>query len=268
MNDKNTFNVYDTSVNVTSAKTDDWPSYRRLREVLRGAGYILHKDPMIVRRFPSLKKTHHAGSRRDVHFFSSISPRMFQFEFYEDVVRDNRCGGRYHFQKMRKMPYLRRLAVQAIIRKLTSCLEAHGFIDKSKVLPEEALPRIHAHRASLEDFQGADFYKKPPSGYHSKDADGHLLRDGVVRYFRAWNGRLVRGVVYHNINNMWWVHVNRYEARNIAAFELFTYDPTRHARKAPESPKRSLERALASALKRQDYERAIGMRDALRKIGA
>jgi hypothetical protein len=62
------------------------------------------------------------------------------------------------------------------------------------------------------------------AGYNNKDRDKKFIYNGQIKYFRHWNGSLMRGKVYHNINNMWWVILNAYEYTNIADFELF--DPT------------------------------------------
>lgn len=34
----------------------------------------------------------------------------------------------------------------------------------------------------------------------------------------------MRGTVYHNINNMWWVVINDFSYTNNACFELFNID--------------------------------------------
>jgi hypothetical protein len=50
------------------------------------------------------------------------------------------------------------------------------------------------------------------------------IENGQVKYFRDYHGYLCRGVVFHNINNMWWVKLNEFNYTNIADFRLF--DPT------------------------------------------
>ncbi len=264
MRDENSFSVDDASINVSTVVRDDWPVYHALRDVLRKAGFTFHQDPHIRKRYRCLAKTHHAGSRRDVHFISQIYPIGFNFEFYEDVVRDNRNGGRYHFDKMRKMPYLRRLAVVAAHRKIIACLEGLGYVDKSYQAPQDSMKCILARRLEIEEFHGKDFYSKGVASYNSKESDGVHLKDGDLRYFRSYSGHLCRGRVYHNLNNMWWVAVDPFCAQNIASFELFSYEAARHPRKKHPYPKRRLQTALNKAVSRQDFERAIGMRDALR----
>jgi hypothetical protein len=62
-------------------------------------------------------------------------------------------------------------------------------------------------------------------GYNKTDRDRKEIKNGQIKYFRdSRSGRLQRGMVFHNINNMWWVILNGIEYRNIACFQLF--DPT------------------------------------------
>lgn len=60
------------------------------------------------------------------------------------------------------------------------------------------------------------------SVYNAKDRDGKVLLNGDIKYFRdGCNGYLYRGKIYHNINNMWWVIVDKRNVRNVASFQLF-----------------------------------------------
>ena len=266
MKDTNRFRFHDASVNVWTAQAEDWASYNTLRKLMRRAGFTFHQNRAIKKQWPSLARTHFAGCRRDVHFVSDIYPAGFKFEFYEDVVRDNRNGGLYHFDKMKKMPYLRRLRVKRTFAAISAALRQLGFRDATRADPHDAFQRMRARRKELEDFQGRDFYRGPVPEYNSKDADGRFLRDGDLRYFRTESGRLLRGTVYRNINNMWWVVLNRSDLRNLASFELFTYNRATHKRKEPPAPLVSMEARLASYVKRQDFERAIGLRDAIQRL--
>lgn len=83
--------------------------------------------------------------------------------------------------------------------------------------------------------------------YNGLDRDKKVLRNGDIKYFRHWNGYLYRGRIYHNINNMWWVIVDKYTVRNIAAFDLFDLGPEDfHGRqKRPVIPKEYQERRKA-----------------------
>jgi myo-inositol-hexaphosphate 3-phosphohydrolase len=61
--------------------------------------------------------------------------------------------------------------------------------------------------------------------HNSTDRDKKHITCGEMKYFRHWNGRIYGGTVYHNINNMWWCLVNKYQYNNIADFNLFDLTP-------------------------------------------
>lgn len=265
--DRNSFSIYDASINIhTPHGGEDWNAYKAIRVLFKENGFRFHQDPDIKKRYRCLAKTHFAGSRRGVHFTSHIYPAGFEYSFYEDVIRDNPNGGKYHFDKMAKMPYLRRLAVQLIRRKVIGWLLENGFQDHSGKNPSDADEWIRAHRESLEDFQGHDFYVREKPSYNTEDGDKRTLRDGDLRYFRDYSGHLLRGLVYHHINNMWWVKVSPFEARNIGAHDLFSYDPARHKQK--EVPRRieKMKRNLARHIKREEFEKCAGLRDAIKAV--
>lgn len=67
-------------------------------------------------------------------------------------------------------------------------------------------------------FQMSDYDLK---SYNSKDKNKKQIECGEEKYF--YNGKsLQKGLVYHNINNMWWILCGG-EVRNKASFELFDY---------------------------------------------
>ena len=70
------------------------------------------------------------------------------------------------------------------------------------------------------------------------------MRNGETKYFRDWSGYLLRGKVYHNINNMWWVLLADGKVRNVACFDLFDLKETdfRGRRKEHRPPKEYVER--------------------------
>lgn len=53
-----------------------------------------------------------------------------------------------------------------------------------------------------------------------KDRDRNEIKDGEIKYFRE-NGRLMKGEVYHKINNMKWVILNDRQYKSIYCGDLF-----------------------------------------------
>jgi hypothetical protein len=175
------------------------------------------------------------GRKGDLEFNLNRYPRGFSFEFYQNIVFENRSGGRYDFDKFEKMPYLIKLLYLNETRHMKEFIKSivPGVIDVTDPEHKSAEDKIKAHFVKewhhpqksmdfdLSDLDGTtDQYH-----FNNTDRDGKTVYNGQIKYFRDWNGRLMRGKAYHNINNMWWVIVNSFEYRNMADFELF--DPTR-----------------------------------------
>lgn len=238
--------------------------FKAIRGVLRRAGYSCRQDVTVHK---CIRRGYLVGQKDDVHFHLETSPRGFNLEFYEDVVRDNRNGGRYHFDKMAKMPYLRRKKVELILQKVVAKLEVLGFVDRSEVPHTRARAFVLEQRAELIDFQGDDMYDPDRRQYYNdEDADKIRIRDGEIRYYyNRYTGHLHRGEVWHHINNMWWVIEAEDEVHNVAAFELFFYDPAKHPRRRPCDPLARMKSVLKKLVDREDFEKAIGLRNAIRR---
>lgn len=104
--------------------------------------------------------------------------------------------------------------------------------------------------------------------HNSTDRDGNQIVCGQLKYFFD-NRKLQKGIAYHHINNMWWVITNeRITPRNIASFHLFDYIPGTPL-KQPLTREQKINRLnaeLQKALSAQNYERAIVLRDFIKKI--
>jgi len=271
MNNK-TYRVYDSTLNIRSdaPPSQDFMRHDRdlvnsMKRTMKKAGYSFRQD---VKVHKLIRRGYFAGSKDDVHFAAEAAASGLKIEFYEDVIRDNKSGGRYHFDKMEKMPYLRRQKVNLIIQKLAARLEILGYRDETPVPSSRAWAFVQQERADLIAFQGQNFYEDERyRGYgNSQDADGKLIVEGQVKYFRNYWGQLRRGVVWRHINNMWWAICNEGEVYNIAAFEFFDWDPARHKRHEVRDPAARVERLLKKAVVAQNFEKAIGLRDALRRM--
>ncbi len=242
---------------------DSHDTYEALRVLLKTSGFSFHRNPETVKHYRCIAHLHHHGQRGSLEFQSEIFPVGFEIKFYQNLVHENRSGGQYDFDKRAKMPYLIGLRFEWIKRRIVDILTERGYTCADKPAPKSALEAVMRERDELEAFQGKGFYERPMPDYNGRDQDGRMLEDGAVRYFRTFNGHLLRGTVYHHINNMWWVVVNRDEHHNIANFELFTYDPAKHPRKAyPGDSRKRLNAALGQAVKAENFERAAAIKAA------
>ena len=267
-----TYYIYDGTIGIWREHVDERvrETYDEIRMMMMNDGWSFHQDPEIKKRYKLISDDHHAGHKRGICFLSSINGRHIEFKFYEPVIRDNPNGGQYTYAKMKKMPYLLRLKVQVALNKIVAYLAANGYVDHSKTYPEDGLAAIMKHRQELCDFKGKDFYQRERQSYNVIDADGKEMFDGDVRYFWTYSGSLHRGVVYRNINNMWWVHTGPYSYQNIANFKLFTWTPAmgRRRRLQPDQVEQRLNDELGKAVKQQKFERAIVLRDLIGRKAA
>jgi UvrB/uvrC motif len=257
------FIVHDSTISIWREGTNganDWETHEAIRMLLVRDGFTFHQDPKTKKNYRCLAKYHHTGKKQDLHFYSNLSGRNHEILFYEDAIRDNQNGGRYHFDKLAKMPYQRRKKAELAIRKVTRLLLSLGFVDASTPKMELAIDRCMQEREELGLFQGDRFYAEPPSIYNSKDRDGNLLRDGQIRYFWDYYGRLGRGVVFHHINNMWWVIASPHTLLNIGSGDFFEWRPGMPL-KRPDLRHKRIAKALKAAVENQDFEKAIILRD-------
>jgi len=262
-----TFSVHDSTVNIwRSSAIEDWDVYEAIRMSMVRRGFSFHQDPQIKKHFRRIANSHHHGVKRNLHFHSSLSGRHTEFIFYEDVIRDNPNGGRYHFDKLAKMPYLLRKSAELEIGKICKLLVSTGFTDQTEpTLGKFTAPEMVAfHQRELSDFQGSDFYARERSHYNITDADGRTLHDGETRHFWDFNGHIARGVVHYHINNMWFVVINRDAYTAVANFNLFTWRPEMgRKRKASE---RVIKNHLDRLVKKMRFESAIVLRDKLAQM--
>lgn len=215
---------------------DKWSHYKILNSVLKfmkSIGYQVGRNPRIKKDYPSLSKDNWYGRKGELEVEIERYPRGFRLEFFQNINFENSFGGRYDFNKFEKAPYLVRLQWIVETEKIGKFIERSvpGVICSTKLQYKTSEEKVKQHfvdswHHSEEnmDFKLTDLDGETSEPYNSKDRDGKIIYNGEIKYFRDYKGRLRRGKVYHNINNMWWVILNDTEYTNEAAFNLF--DPT------------------------------------------
>lgn len=226
--------INDTEESHDWKNRNKWSHYsimHKLLNFMKRKGFEVGRDPRIQEHYKSLNKDHWYGKKGDLEFVAERYPRGFKFEFYQNLVFENSNGGRYDFDKFEKAPYLIKLQWINETKKMGQFLEGLSIANNSDPEAKNAEDKIIQHWNKYS-------FDKPPVGfklvdmvgqdnepeYNKTDRDKKIILNGQVKYFRYWDGRLMRGKVYHNINNMWWVILNDTEYTNKASFELF--DPT------------------------------------------
>lgn len=224
-------------VNNTGEKKDTFSSHwshygmlHRLINFMKSRNWQIESDKNVHK---CIQKDHWCGRKDDLEFRLHRYPKGFSFEFYQNIIFENPNGGRYDFDRFQKMPYLIKLLFQNEVRHMKLFLESLGCINNSKQIYKKAEDKVKQnfveschHPQKTMDFKLSDLDGDTPEyNYNNTDRDKKTIYNGQVKYFRdRRTGRLMRGIVYHNINNMWWVILNTYEYTNIADFQLF--DPT------------------------------------------
>lgn len=289
-----TFRIYDTSLLISSKTGEtcrragwtrpDYETFNRLLAVLTDAGFVVGVDPLIERRYKILSKYHRAGSRPtmagDLCFYAEVYPTGMKVEFYQEVVTENRNGGRYDFDKRQKMPYLIRKAFEAAIRRARTHLRERGFTEEKKIESPVLDPMgffnqqwdmEHERRTGTHRFRrGADGWPDESeigSYGNNLDRDKVKIEHGSIRYFRTSRGHLMRGHVYGGINGRWMVIYGPglRDHTSVSSWELFLCDPREVPRRLHPKGTKRLQSVLASAIEVEDFEKAIVLRDTLRR---
>jgi hypothetical protein len=211
------------------ADWNNWSHYKMLDELIR----FMRKRKFSIKHDASvhkcIRKDHWVGVKGELRFVLHRYPRGFSFKFYQEVVTVNRHGGRYDFDKFKKAPYLIRLSWINETNKMSAFLESLGIENCTGKTYSLAEDKIKAHFVDSWHHPQKDmnFALKDLNGttcegtYNNTDRDKKTIYNGEVKYFRDYRGRLCRGIVYHNINNMWWVILNKFNYTNEADFSLF-----------------------------------------------
>lgn len=228
-----------------------WENFKDLMLFLGSIGFYVSEDKEIKKKFPSLSETNRAGGFDDLRFKAQYAPNLFEIEFYQDVFHENPHGGFYDFDKYEKMPYLIQKRFDWTLEKLLEYFEKCGYsIEFGKNTCKGAAFIVHDYIRSWHHPQENWFFLKAVDGQTAEyemngtDRDGNILRNGETKYFRDRSGYLLRGKVYHNINNMWWVLLADGQVKNVACFDLFDLKETdfRGRRKKRRPPKEYVER--------------------------
>ena len=246
---KNSYRIHDTTIyyrnNTVKAPkgADSWrfkyPHFgtlHRLFNMLRAEGFTIENDAEVAK---CIRDDYFIGRRGDLELYAHRYPAGFEIMFFQNVVIENKNGGRYDFHKFQRMPYMIRLRFMKYRDKIIALLKSvEDLKDESKADPRLAEEWIKAryveewhHEQKDMNFLLSDLDGQTQESYNGRDRDEKTLHNGDVKYFRHWDGRLYRGRVYHNINNMWWVILDRFTVRNVASFELFDLTPEDNRRR-------------------------------------
>lgn len=256
-----------------------WSHYgvlHRLLNYMRNRDWEIESD---ISTDKIIRQNYWIGKKGDLECCVHRYPRGFEFEFFQNVVFDNPNGGRFDFDKYRKMPYLVRLSflnetrrmiefLENVVPALTTVNYTLGIKTAEQFIKEKYVNSLHKQQKDVDCFELEDLNGKTCDEYirYAYDRDGKIIRNGDIKYFRDFSGYLARCKVYHNINNMWWCILNDTTVTNEAAFNLFdatTADFTvrrKHRKEVPE--KYQKKRKIFSECSYKELVRELRRRDA------
>lgn len=194
--------------------------------LLKQRGFIIQTDRRILKEFPILADSHWEGEKNDLLFKAEIYPTGFKIEFYQEINSKNPYGGYYDFNKLEMMPYLIRCEFIITRKYICEMIEQEGFVNVAEPEFKYSIDKVmHKIKSCWHYEDGKELPGYVFPSYNSTDKNGKQLRNGQVKYFYGYKRRLMRGTIYHNINNMWWVVINKFEYTNVAAFDFFDIEP-------------------------------------------
>lgn len=201
--------------------------------ILKSLGFKPYIEKEFKKRYPTLIPTHAWGNKNGLKFQSHIYPTGFAFQFYQDMNHDHPSGGKYDFEKYKLMPSGIKNSfnhtVKSMIEQLTNGFKLK-FYDQSNL----RFQRMTAEERIIKKFRETSFTRNNiesinqiesfMSDYdlkrNSKSGVDDILKCGQKRKFKGWDEKIHIGVIYHNINNMWWVITSKYKFTNIASFNI------------------------------------------------
>lgn len=297
MSTQKEFRIYKTDISVFSEtdrpqkgapwlKDPDYETYNRILLALQDIGFNVHKDPRIEKDYKCLSKWHDAGERGLLQFKSEVYPIGCKFEFYQNVVFENRSGGYYDFDKLEKMPYLIRKAFDYTAIKVTERLQLLGFHERYRTAESPNPDPLRYFNDTWDDEynrkRGDHRFQRGPDGwpidnefgcYNSKDQDGTIINQGCIRYYYNYNGHLMRGRAYGGVNGMWlFVYgPGKHDWTQVSASSLFSADPRALPRRDwvrgsyGRSALARMRQEKNKASRDENFERAAQIRDAIQK---
>lgn len=241
-------------------------------------GFRIRQDQRVSKL---IRPGYYEGRKGDLEFYAQQSGRMFEIDFFQNINVVNRNGGRYDFDKFELMPRPVQLACVVEMSHVLRKLIEMGYVldDPRHGITRTDLLAVRRHAEGRTDegdplaqfnrrwnFEGdwkrGGRFERDESGWPSaketdswasKDRDGRRLVSGEAMHCRR-NGRLFRGVVRPNMNDMWIV-ISHGRCEYVHASEIFQCDPSTEPRRFVPGQAARLRQELEKALKAKEYRR-------------
>lgn len=262
------------------------PVWDAIIRFMRKRGWKIGENKSIKENFTTLSKYHKLGRKGSVAVLMEISSSSIELNFGHE--KNLWTGIAQSFwpkgdDRYTSLSYLEEKSVELELKKVFELCTKWAEPKKmewqmdavTKILEKERTnAHIHGGATSLEHLKELmeSRYGNPYQGkYNLVDKNKKLIYCGEIKYFydEYRTKRLIRGTVYHNMNNMWWVILPCGTLRNIACFKLFDFDPLLPKRqKLSESDRNKLLLQLTEkALKDRDFLKLQSLSKVMEKIG-
>jgi hypothetical protein len=207
--------------------------YEKCLRKLKAIGYSVGIDPDYQGTNKTLSPYHRYAFKNGLEIKIEICQTNFRFEFFQNIVQGERAvgDGKYEYKKYSLMPYLMRKQMDHAINTISAVIkreyECTTELVDTPVLSSAAIIKHctgnhwkSGSPVNLEDIPA--LVKDYDMNSNSSDRDKKQIISGEIKYYRdRYTGRLIRGRVFHNINNMWWIQIDKFKYSNVACFELF-----------------------------------------------
>ncbi|MER9056480.1 hypothetical protein [Mesorhizobium sp. M0910] len=255
--------IHDASIGIWQDNAQD-ASFRSevygvLIRQMRDRGWSIKRDPGIHYRDKCLSPSYRLGARGTLRCAIEISGRVVKVEFWSVTAPQvNQNGRRYDFDRKARMHHIEQLRVVLEFRRIVTWLETIAPVKVSRSETRDMSPMERIEKRYAESRHKDKVLGRPTWSSESqrKSQDGSLLEHGQTVWIPDHKGRLVRGVAYYNINNMWWV-VAGGQLYNEGCHSLLTATPADiRAKRNQRARRRRIEEELALAIRRMNFQRA------------
>lgn len=254
----------------------DVPHYNKWLSIIRflkKRGFSVKENETYKKHYSCLSKFHKIGFKKDVALLMEISASSITVEFgniqnlWKDMAQS--FWDDPNDERFTELNYLQTIAVKLEIKKLMQFCEKYNlnFVpEDSDLSPEERIinklkinSHIHGKINCLNDIKDSITTDSYDWKHNSNDKNKKKIICGEVKYFYDYfNKRLSYGVVWHNINNMWWVICSG-KLRNIASFDLFDYEKGLPSRKSVDE--NYISRLLEKYESEKNYKKCMNIQD-------
>lgn len=254
-------------------KRDAWEAafkrqvFARIVQTLRRIGWTV--APWVDAekyKSKSFALSHRTCSKGDLQGELSVSGRVIKFEMWQDVTPpENPNGGRYDFDKEKRMPYVLRLEMERARRRIRDylCNVFSGYEFKPTRDPVVGLMGVTAEEKAAHDRRTSGHYKPELDRAEISMTINAIARDGgtIEHGARVWaldyKGRVITGTAYYSLNNRWQIVTGRYGLTYAGTESIFTSPPDNlRVKRNERERRRRLENELAKAVKAMDFDRA------------